>query len=53
MIPAQVMAESREKSELTLDESKPYYGFMVILIVAMWIVVFLAAGFLLHELWKK
>jgi len=53
MIPAQVMAECRAKAEQALDESKPQYRFMTVLIVALWVIVLLAVGFLLFRLWKK
>jgi uncharacterized membrane protein YkvA (DUF1232 family) len=53
MIPAQVMAECRAKAEQTVDEGKPQFGFMAVLIVAVWIVVLLAVGILLFKLWKR
>jgi uncharacterized membrane protein YkvA (DUF1232 family) len=52
MIPAQVMADSRARAEQALDGSQPQYRFMAILIVAVWILVLLAAGFGLVSLWK-
>jgi uncharacterized membrane protein YkvA (DUF1232 family) len=53
MIPAQVMAECRAKAEQTMDEGKPRYSFMTVLIVVVWIVVLLAVGFWLFKLWNK
>jgi uncharacterized membrane protein YkvA (DUF1232 family) len=53
MIPAQVMAECRAKAEQALDEGKPQFRFMAVLIVAAWIVVLLAVGILLFRLWKR
>jgi len=52
MIPAQVMAECRVKAEQYLDGGKPQYGIMAALIVAVWIIVLLAAVFLLLNLLK-
>jgi uncharacterized membrane protein YkvA (DUF1232 family) len=52
MIPTQVMAECQVKAERALDESKPQYRFMAVLIVAVWIIVLLAAAALLAKLWK-
>ena len=53
MIPAQVMADSRVKAEQALNENKPQFRFMAVLIVAVWVIVLLAAGFLLFKLWNK
>jgi uncharacterized membrane protein YkvA (DUF1232 family) len=47
MIPAQVMAECRAKAEQTIDEGKPQYRIMAVLIVAVWVIVLLAAGVVL------
>jgi len=52
MIPAQVMAECRAKAEQSIDEGKPQFRWMALLIGAAWIVVLLAAGILLFKLWK-
>lgn len=52
MIPDQVMVECRAKAEQALDEGKPQFRFMAALVVVVWIVVLLALGFLLFELWK-
>ena len=53
MIPAQVMADCRVKAEQSLDEGKPQYRFMAVVIVAVWIIFLLAAGVLLFKLWKR
>jgi len=52
MIPAQVMAECRAKAEQALDGSKPQYRFMTVLIVAVWVIVLLAVGYLVFRVWK-
>jgi uncharacterized membrane protein YkvA (DUF1232 family) len=52
MIPAQVMAESRAKAEQAMEEGQPRYGFMAVLIVAAWIIILLAAGFVLFKIWR-
>jgi uncharacterized membrane protein YkvA (DUF1232 family) len=54
MIPAQVMAECRAKAEQALlNEGKPLFRFMAVLIVAVWIVVLVAVGILLFRMWKR
>jgi uncharacterized membrane protein YkvA (DUF1232 family) len=53
MIPAQVMAECRAKAEQALDNGKPQYRFMAVVIVAVWIIVVLAAGYWVFKLWIK
>ena len=52
MIPVQVMAECRAKAEEALDQDKPAYRFMAVLIVAAWIITLLAAGYLVFRLGK-
>jgi uncharacterized membrane protein YkvA (DUF1232 family) len=52
MIPAEVMAECRSRAEQALDEGKPQFRFMAVLIVAVWIVVLLAVGYWLFKLSK-
>ena len=53
MIPAQVMVECRAKAELAVDEGKPQYRWMAVVIVAAWIIVLLAVGILLFKISKK
>jgi uncharacterized membrane protein YkvA (DUF1232 family) len=52
MIPDQVMAECRAKAEQTMDEGKPQYRFMAVLIVVVWVIVLLAVGVVVYKLWK-
>jgi uncharacterized membrane protein YkvA (DUF1232 family) len=53
MVPAQVMTECRAKAELAVDDGKPQFRWMAVVIVAVWIVALLAVGFLLFKISKK
>ena len=53
MIPAQVMAECRAKAEQTVDEGKPQFRFMAVLIVAVWIITVAAVGYWVFKMWIK
>jgi uncharacterized membrane protein YkvA (DUF1232 family) len=44
MIPTQVMEESRAKAVQNLDEKKPQYQFMGVIVVGVWIVVAVVVG---------
>ncbi len=43
MIPVQVMEECRAKSNQRMEEGKPQYKFMGVIIIGIWIAVFLLA----------
>jgi uncharacterized membrane protein YkvA (DUF1232 family) len=51
MVPAQVMADSREKAKEHRIEGKPQYKFMGIIIIGIWIIVLLIGVFLLVATW--
>jgi uncharacterized membrane protein YkvA (DUF1232 family) len=51
MVPAQVMADSREKAKEHRVEGKPQYKFMGIIIIGIWIIVLLIGVFLLVATW--
>jgi uncharacterized membrane protein YkvA (DUF1232 family) len=53
MIPAHVMVECRAKAEQIIDEGKPQYRFMAVLIVAVWVIVMLAVGVVVYKLWRN
>jgi uncharacterized membrane protein YkvA (DUF1232 family) len=44
MIPVEVMDECRAKAQVHLDEGKPRYKFMGVIIIGIWIMAALAAG---------
>ena len=52
MIPPQVMAECRAKAEQTVDDGKPQYRLMAVLIVAVWIIILIVVGYLLFKFAK-
>jgi uncharacterized membrane protein YkvA (DUF1232 family) len=47
MIPVQIMEECRAKAKEHLNEEKPQYKFMGVIIIGIWIIVILVGGMLL------
>jgi uncharacterized membrane protein YkvA (DUF1232 family) len=53
MIPAPVMEECRAKAKAHLNEEKPIFKFMGVLIIAIWIIILLVIGFVLYKTFRK
>ena len=53
MIPASVMEECRAKAKAHLNEERPIYKFMGVLIIVVWIIVLLVLGLALYKTFRK
>jgi uncharacterized membrane protein YkvA (DUF1232 family) len=53
MIPAPVMEECRAKAKAHLNEEKPIFKFMGVLIIAVWVIILLVIGFVLYKTFRK
>jgi hypothetical protein len=53
MIPAEIMEECRAKAQLHLDEGKPRYKLMGVIIIGIWILALMTGGALLIRVIRR
>ena len=53
MIPAPIIAENRAKAALYLEQPRPQFKIMAIIIIAIWVIVLLVVGGIIYNQFVK